>query len=46
VPFLLEWVALKAQYNQDDRIHPTSEWYTIVVENLMEILEGEELVGK
>lgn len=44
--FFLAWVALKAQYNQDDRIHPTREWYTIVVENLMEILEGEELVGK
>jgi len=42
--FFLEWVALKAQYNQDDRIHPTREWYAIVVENLMEILEGEELI--
>lgn len=44
--FFLEWVALKAQYNQDDRIHPTKEWYAIVVDNLMEILEGEGLVGK
>jgi acyl-CoA thioesterase-1 len=44
--FFLEWVALKAQYNQDDRIHPTKEGYTIVVENLMEILEGEKLVRK
>lgn len=46
MPFFLEWVALKANLNQDDRIHPTKEWYTIVVENLMGILEGEELVGK
>ena len=44
--FFLAWVALKAQYNQDDRIHPTREWYAIVVENLLEILEDEELVGK
>jgi acyl-CoA thioesterase-1 len=46
MPFLLEWVALKAQYNQDDRIHPTREWYMIVVENLMEILEDENLIVK
>lgn len=43
--FFLQWVALKAQYNQDDRIHPNKDWYAIVVENLMEILEGEEMVG-
>lgn len=42
--FFLQWVALKAQYNQDDRIHPTKEWYAIVVENLMEILEDEKLI--
>ncbi len=46
MPFFLEWVALKANLNQDDRIHPTKEWYAIVVENLMEILEGEKLVGR
>lgn len=46
MPFFLEWVALKANLNQDDRIHPTKEGYAIVVENLMEILEGEEMVGK
>ena len=44
--FFLDWVALKANLNQDDRIHPNKAGYTIVVENLMEILEGEELVGK
>jgi acyl-CoA thioesterase I len=46
MPFFLEWVALKAQYNQDDRIHPNKAGYTIVVDNLMEILEGEGMVGK
>lgn len=44
--WFLKWVALKANLNQEDRIHPTKEGYAIVVENLMEILEGEELVGK
>ena len=44
--FFLEWVALKANLNQDDRIHPTREGYTIVVENLMEILEDERLITK
>ncbi len=46
MPFFLEWVALKATLNQDDRIHPNKAGYAIVVENLMEILEDEELVGK
>jgi len=46
MPFFLEWVALKANLNQDDRIHPNKAGYTIVVENLMEILEGEELLKK
>lgn len=44
--FFLEGVALKAQYNQDDRIHPNKEGYTIVVENLLKVLEGEGMVGK
>ncbi len=44
--FFLEWVALNANLNQDDRIHPTKEWYTIVVENLMEILEDKDLITK
>ncbi len=44
--FFLRGVALKANLNQDDRIHPTREGYAIVVENLMEILEEEELITK
>ncbi len=44
--FFLEWVALQANLNQEDRIHPTKEGYTIVVENLMRILVDEEMVGK
>lgn len=46
MPFFLEWVALKANLNQDDRIHPTREGYAIIVENLMEILEEENLIKK
>jgi acyl-CoA thioesterase I len=44
--FLLEWVALKWELNQDDRIHPNKAGYAIVVENLVEILESEGMVGK
>ncbi len=44
--FFLEGVALKAQYNQDDRIHPNKEGYTIVVENLLKVLEGEGMLQK
>jgi acyl-CoA thioesterase-1 len=42
--FFLDGVALKANLNQDDRIHPTKEWYTIIVDNIMEILEDERLI--
>lgn len=41
--FFLEWVALKASLNQEDRIHPTREGYTVVVDNLMKILERDFL---
>lgn len=44
--FFLEWVALNASLNQDDRIHPNKAWYTIVVDNLMEILEDKDLITK
>ena len=44
--FFLEGVALKANLNQGDRIHPTASWYAIVVGNLMEILEDEKLIQK
>ena len=46
MPFLLEWVALQSALNQADRIHPNREGYTIVVDNLMEILEDEKLIVK
>ena len=46
VPFLLEWVAMQTNLNQADRIHPNREWYTIVVENLITILEKEKLIMK
>ncbi len=44
--FFLKDVALKANLNQDDRIHPNRQGYTIVVENLIEILEKKNLVTK
>lgn len=46
IPFLLEWVALNQKYNQDDRIHPNREWYTIIVNNIMEVLKKSELLQK
>lgn len=46
MPFLLEWVALQSALNQADRIHPNREGYTIVVDNLMKILEDEKLIVK
>lgn len=44
--FFLDGVALKANLNQDDRIHPTREGYVIIVDNLMKILEDEKLIIK
>lgn len=44
MPFFLEGVALKSNLNQADRIHPTKEGYAIIVDNILEILEGEELI--
>ncbi len=46
IPFLLEWVALNQKYNQDDRIHPNREWYAIVVNNVMEVLEESDILKK
>ncbi len=39
VPFLLEGVAAKKEYNQGDGIHPTAEGYKIVVKTVWEHLE-------
>lgn len=39
VPFLLEGVAAKREYNQGDGIHPTAEGYKIVVKTVWEHLE-------
>jgi len=37
------WVT---QYNQDDKIHPTSEWYDIIVKNIFEYLEDKKIIEK
>ncbi len=46
MPFLLEWIALDPKFNQDDRIHPTSAGYWVVVDNLLPILEENKLIQK
>ncbi len=44
--FFLEWVAGKSQYNLSDMIHPNSEWYDIIVENLYKFLEKNKVITK
>ncbi|MBP9780221.1 arylesterase [Candidatus Gracilibacteria bacterium] len=44
--FFLQGVALKAHLNQDDRIHPTKEGYTIIVENIYTHLKKNNLIRK
>ena len=39
LPFFLEGVATRRELNQADGLHPTGEGYTVVVDNLMPILE-------
>ena len=39
IPFLLEGVAAQSGLNQGDGIHPTAEGYTIVAQNVFDILE-------
>ena len=39
LPFFLEGVATRQELNQADGLHPTGEGYTVVVDNLMLILE-------
>lgn len=39
VPFLLEGVALRADLNQADGIHPTAEGHAIVAENVWKVLK-------
>jgi len=39
IPFFLEGVAAIPSLNQADGIHPTAQGYTVVVENVMKVLE-------
>jgi acyl-CoA thioesterase-1 len=39
VPFLLEGIAGKAEFNQPDRIHPTAEGHRIVANNVWKVLK-------
>ncbi len=38
IPFLLEGVAARPEFNQGDGIHPTGKGYTLVVENVWKVL--------
>ena len=44
--FFLDGVALKADLNLDDRIHPNKAGYAIMVKNIAEIIDDEELLKK
>jgi len=35
IPFFLEWVWGMSELNLPDGIHPTKQWYSIIVENLL-----------
>jgi acyl-CoA thioesterase I len=39
IPFFLEGVGGHPNLNQDDGIHPTAEGYTLIVENVWDVLE-------
>jgi len=40
VPFFLEGVAGKAQFNLPDRLHPSAQGYKIIAENVWPVLQG------
>lgn len=44
--YFLEWVAGKSQYNISDMIHPNSDWYDIIVNNMIDFLEENKIVEK
>lgn len=46
MPFFLEGVAADPKLNQADRIHPTKEWYAIIVDHLVNALESNHLIQK
>jgi acyl-CoA thioesterase-1 len=46
IDFFLEWVAGNRTLNLPDGIHPTKNWYAIVVQNLYDFLIRNELIYK
>lgn len=46
IPFLLEWVALNPELNQEDRIHPTASWYAVVTNTVYNALIKNNLIFK
>lgn len=46
IPFILEWVAVKPQYNLADMIHPNEAWYAIMAKTVFDHLEQKDLIQK
>lgn len=44
--YFLEGVAGKSELNISDMIHPNSEWYNIIVKNLMSFLQEEKIIER
>lgn len=42
----LKWVALRPEYNINDNIHPNSQWYDIITNNILEFLKDEKIIKK
>lgn len=45
-PFLLEWVATKKELNLSDWIHPNTDWYSIIANNIFTYLQDNNLLQK
>lgn len=46
LPYFLEWVWWNPNFNIDDNIHPNSEWYDIIVQNLYDFLIKNDVLTK
>ena len=42
----LKDVAWNSKYNLDDKIHPNSSWYDIIVNNLLKFMQDNNLLIK
>ena len=46
LPYFLEWVWWNPNFNIDDNIHPNSQWYDIIVQNLYDFLIKNDVLTK